>query len=432
MGANAVGHEHMRALVAKYGADMVKAVMKRQMNDAERQLRAKLRQIPDGSWSAVNYQEQSRQDDRGLYKIALTLRKQDDHLIFDFTGTDPQSGMINCTYGGMHGGVVSALLPTLCGDIPWAAGGILRCLDIVSEEGTLNNCTFPAAIGKASVASGWATIDVAMECVSKMIDTHPTYRQRTTSVCCGTWDLAVVAGLDKSGQPFAAMFTDSMGGGYGAGVDHDGVDTAGQVMIPMGKMPDVEMHEFMLPVLYLWRREECDSGGPGKFRGGLSASLCLISYETATPMTLVVSGSGKAVPMNVGLAGGYPGNTQVDLTIRHTNVMDLFAQGGMPARLEEIQGEYQFQPCEVESSIGPGDVHYMYWQAGGGYGDPLLRDPLAVQRDVEEGKVSLMAARTLYGVILDQATYMVDAAATASTREALLNQRKERAAQGAK
>ena len=74
----------------------------------------------------------------------------------------------------------------------------------------------------------------------------------------------------------------------------------------------------------------------------------------------------------------------------------------------------------------------MHWQAGGGYGDPLLRDPLAVQHDVAEGKVSLTAASTLYGVILDKTTHTVDAAATASTREAIRNQRKERAAQGAK
>lgn len=429
MGANVVGHERLRALIDKYGAGVVKAVMLRQMRDAEERVRSRLRDVEDGTWHAVSHQEQSKQGDRGVHKIELTLTKRDDHLTFDFTGTDPQAGMINCTYAGMYGGITSAMLPILCGDIPWAAGGIMRCLDIISEEGTLNNCTFPGGVGKGAVASGWATSNVAAECLSKMLDTHTEFRKRTHSVCCGTWDLCVIAGLDQRQQPFATMITDSMGGGYGAGVDHDGVDTGGLLIIPMGKMPDVEMNEFVLPMLYLWRREETDSGGPGRFRGGVAASLCFVSHDTEAPMVQIVSGSGKSVPMNRGLAGGYPGNTQVDLTVREANAKQLLAQGIIPASLEEIDGRHELKSCEEESYLAPGEAHYMFWQAGGGYGDPILRDPEAIRRDVEEFKVSLVAAHDVYGVVLDEESTQVDQGETGRLRDRIRLRRKELAGQ---
>lgn len=401
-GANVVGHERLRELITRYGADTVKSAMRRQLDDAESRLRAKLDKIEDGTWKAVSYQEQSMKDDRGIHPIVCTLTKRGTDLEFDFTGTGPQSGMINCTFTGLYGGVMSAVLPVLCGDIPWAAGGIVRCLSFVTEEGTLNNAVFPAAVGKGSVASAWATINAATECLSQMLDTSTELRKDVQSVCCGTWDLCVMAGLDQRGNPFATMITDSMGAGFGAGMDHDGTDTGGLMLIPMGKMPDVEMNEFMLPMLYLWRREETDSGGPGQFRGGVTASLCFVPHDTPVPMMQIVSGAGKSIPQNVGLAGGYPGNSQSDLAVRGANVADLFARGIIPDDLDQIDGERVTLSCEDEVLLSPGDVHYMCWQSGGGYGDPLLRDPQKVAHDVAELRVTPSTALTVYGVLLDE------------------------------
>lgn len=423
-GANMVGHERIRQLIDRYGAEIVKAVMSRQLDDAESRLRAKLAQIEDGSWKGVSYQEQSMKGDRSLHPIVCTLTKRGTDLEFDFTGTGEQSGMINCTFAGLYGGVMSAILPVLCGDIPWAAGGLRRCLTFKSEPGTLNNAIFPAGVGKGSVASAWATMNAATECLSKMLDTSITLRKEVQSVCCGTWDLCVMAGLDQRGAPFATMITDSMGGGFGAGSDHDGVDTGGLLLIPMGKMPDVEMNEFMLPMLYLWRREELDSGGPGRFRGGVTGSLCFVPHDTAVPMMQVVSGSGKAIPMNPGLAGGYPGSTQADIAIRHSNVAELFAKGMIPSSLEEIDGEVQTLACEDEALLSPGDVHYMAWQSGGGYGDPLMREPWRVAHDVAEFRVSETCARSIYGVILTP-DLRPDTVATEEHRRSLRERRRQ-------
>ena len=423
-GANMVGHERIRQLIDRYSADTVKAAMSRQLDDAENRLRAKLEKIPDGSWKAVSYQEQSMKDDRGIHPIVCTLTKTGTDLEFDFTGTGPQSGMINCTFTGLYGGVMSAVLPVLCGDIPWAAGGLRRCLTFKSEEGTLNNAIFPSGVGKGSVASAWATTNAATECLSKMLDTSAEHHGDVQSVCCGTWDLCVMAGLDQRGNPFATMITDSMGAGFGAGNDHDGVDTAGLLLIPMGKMPDVEMNEFMLPMLYLWRREEPDSGGPGQFRGGVTASLCFVPHDTQSPMMQVVSGSGKSIPMNPGLAGGYPGSTQADLAVRGSNAREILAQGRIPSSLDEIDGDKQTLACEDELLLFPDDVHYMSWQSGGGYGDPLLREPARVAHDVAEFRVSEHSAREIYGVVLGQ-DGAADQAATEQQRRELADRRRQ-------
>ncbi|MCU1605765.1 MAG: acxB [Modestobacter sp.] len=420
IGANNVAHERLRALCDKYGATTVKAVMRRTMDDAEARLRTKLRELPDGSWTSVAHQDSARSGDRGIYKIVLTLTKAEDRLTFDFTGTDPQvDGLINCTYTGLRGGIMPVVLTMLCGDIPWAPGGISRCIEIISEPGTINNCTFPAGIGKASVASGWATSNVATECLAGLLDAHPEHRKRLMSVCCGTWDFALLAGVDQRGGGFVTMLCDSMAGGLGARSDSDGVDTGGLAVIPMGRVADVEMNEFAFPMLYLWRREEADSGGPGRFRGGVGASSCFVPYDSPLGgVHLVVSAPGKALPLAAGLSGGLPAGTQHDVLMRGTDIRGQFSRGRIPTSLEEIGGSPDLLPAHHETELGADDVYYTHWQGGGGYGDPLLREPSAVATDVVAHKVSPQGAAEVYGVVLDEHGD-ADVEATAERRRAL-------------
>ncbi|HUY20475.1 MAG TPA: hydantoinase B/oxoprolinase family protein [Candidatus Binataceae bacterium] len=403
MGANNVAHERLTLLIRKYGTAVVKAVMYRVMDDAEERLRAKLRDLPDGIWHSVSYQDQAKSGDRGLYKVVLAMTKRDDRLIFDFHGTDPQVvGMINCTYAGMRAGVLAIVMMWLCGDIPWAPGGIERCLEFISEDGTLNNCTFPSGISKASVGSTWATHNATIECIAAMLDMHPTYRQNAMSICTGTWDLILLSGVDQHDNGFVTMLCDPMAGGMGARSDQDGVDTGGGPSIPMGRAADVEMNEFQFPILYLWRREEVDSGGPGRFRGGLGASSCFMIHDSSLrTMGLVVSNSGKAVPLACGSSGGYPANTSYDVAVRNSNVRELLGGRRWPRELEDLSGTFDYLPPECDTQLGWNDVYYTSWQGGGGYGDPMLRDPERVARDLAERKVSPAAARNLYGVVLD-------------------------------
>jgi N-methylhydantoinase B len=427
IGANNVGGERLHALIDQYGADTVKAVMKRMMSDAESRLRGKLASIPDGSWTATGYQDQSHEGDRGLHKITVTTTKAGDHLTFDFIGTDPQAGVINCTYAGMRGGVMLALLPILANDIPWSAGGLMRCFDLVTEEGTLNNATFPAAVGRGPIGPAWLTGSLIAECLSQMLDRDLELGRNVQATCCGTWDTAVIAGLDERGEqpaPFLSIMMEPMAGGYGARPHADGMDTGGLFCIPMGRVPDVEMTEFLYPLLTLWRREEPDSGGPGRQRGGLGASIAFTPHGTSIPMGLVLASAGKAVAQNAGLSGGHPGNSGLDVVARQSRVAEILASGRMPSSLAEVSDTLEPGQNYASSYLAPGEVFSMTWQGGGGYGDPLARDPEAVAKDVREEKITPAAAKDVYGVVLGEGG--VDPAATAAARAEAKAARRDR------
>lgn len=429
IGANTVGRNRLLEVIGQYGADTVKSVMKRMMNDAESRLRTKLAALPNGTWRATGYQDQGSVGDRALHKITVAMTKDNDHLSFDFTGTDPQAGVVNCTYAGMRGGVMLALLPILAGDIPWAAGGLMRCFDLISEEGTINNATFPAAVGRGPIGPAWLTGNLIAECLAQMLDRDIELGENVQASCCGTWDTAALAGIDERGAepaPFLDIVMEPMAGGFGARPVADGVDTGGLFCIPMGRIPDTEMTEFLYPLLTLWRREEPDSGGPGRYRGGVSASIALTPYGSSLPMGLILASAGKAVAQNGGLAGGLPGNTGVDILARETGVLESMAAGELPGDLDDLLGSREYTPNYGESCLAPGDVLYMHWQGGGGYGDPIRRDPAAVARDLANGKITVDGALVNYGVVLNDGE--VDDATTSDLRASIINQRRERSA----
>jgi N-methylhydantoinase B len=424
--ANKNAADGILRLIHRYGADTVKAVMRRMMNDAETRLRDKLRGLPDGTWSAVGYQEQSQTGDRDLHAIKVAMTKQDDRLVFDFRGTAEQTGIINCPYPGLRAGIVFTLLPLLAGDIPWAAGGLMRCFEIVTDEHTITNASFPAAVGKGPFGPAWGAGNLVAEVLANMLDAEPAHRRDVQSICNGTTDLCVVSGVDVRGgnrKGFVSPIFDVMAGGYGAQVHHDGVDSGGRLIIPSARAPDVEMTEYLYPLVALWRREQTDSGGPGRQRGGMSGSVCYVQHPDQTdPLSLVVSGTGKVANQNVGLAGGYPGNSQLDLVIRDIDLPQLAGAQTIPAGLDELGGAIEVLPCEGESALGRGDALYLHWQAGGGYGDPLLRPAESVREDVVQFRVSPSAAREVYGVALS-ADLEVDGPVTRQFRQDLRRQR---------
>jgi len=428
VGANTIGRQRLKAVIEEYGPDVVKAVMKKMMNDAEHRLRHKLLSVPDGKWTATGYQDQAFAGDRATHKVVLAMTKTGDRLLFDFTGTDPQAGVISCTLGGCRGGIMLAFLPILCGDIPWSASGLMRCFDIIAPEGTLVNATFPAAINRAPLGTGWMIGNLVAQCLSQMLERDFRFRDNVQASCCGTFDFACVAGTDerpKEPVPFLNVVMETVAGGYGARPGRDGINTGGSFCIPMGRVPDAEVTELLYPLLVLWRREEQDSGGAGRQRGGTSCAVAMTPHGTSLPAHVIMSTSGKATAQNPGLAGGYPGNLGHDVIVQGAAVDAMLARGVIPTDLGELAGEADATQCFATSMLSPGDVLYMNCQGGGGYGDPLLRDPELVARDIGDGLISMAAARDIYGVLFD-AEGRVDAPATDRLRQGMRQARLDR------
>jgi N-methylhydantoinase B len=411
------GRQHVLELIEAWGRDTVGSALRQSIDYAAERLRARLRELPDGTWREVQYIDHDGHAPK-IYRIVCTLTKTGDRLTFDFTGTSPNApGLINCTYSGLQAAVLSAVYINLCWDIPWNQG-VRSCLEIKSEVGTVNNCAFPAPCAMATISAVIVTIDACWRGLSQMLLASDQYRDQAMAVWSGTSMAPIFAGTSQHGFPFAATEMSHFGGGGGARTYADGVDTAGIVFNTTPNMPNIEDQEAEYPVLYLFRRHLQDSGGPGRFRGGRSGELAYTVYDSPDDrLEGLFAGTGAEMPNAIGLNGGMPGAAIRVARVRQTRVADLIERGGkLPASLDEVEGELETLSCKhTRSPIARGDVWYHSWQAGGGYGDPLLRTPESVATDVERGAVSEAAARDIYGVVIG-AGGRLDAGATEKRR----------------
>jgi N-methylhydantoinase B len=214
-------------------------------------------------------------------------------------------------------------------------------------------------------------------------------------------------------------------GAIGAFSFRDGIATGGQVRSPICRIGNVEHNEQSFPLLILHRKENTDSGGAGKYRGGNSASVAFIPHGT-THITQDTESSGAAIPTAPGLAGGYPANTNYYRFKRNTDVLQRFARRRIPASMDEVEGrEELLQLRQIDIHQGPSDVYEVAFAAGAGYGDPLERDPEAVRRDVYLEDISPRAAREIFCVVLqgEGEDLRVDVEATTELRRRALVER---------
>ncbi len=419
--SNNVAKQRLHELVDRYGAKTVSSVMKKQMDYAEERFRERLEEIPDGTWRCETYQEVAKTGDRGVHKTILSLTKKGDRLSFDFTGTDPNVGMINSTRAGAVGGSMVAILPQLCFDIPWALGGLHRAIDYETPMGTIVNAEFPLGVSMGSISGTWSVTNASNVCIAKMLSSVPELQDRLLAGCVGSWTTVITSGLDNNEQPFVTMIMDCMAGGWGARSFDDGIDTAGLMAAITGQCPNVETNEGLYPLLYLYRRETKDSGGPGEFRGGMGATSCWVPHRAdGEGLNLVLATFGQAFPTALGIDGGYPANTSMFKMVRDSNVHEILSSGKVPLSLDELDGEFELLPEKCETEEGPTDVFEHTWSGGGGFGDPLDRDPERVAHDVVHDAVSQEAAFDIYGVVVNGE---LDKEATERQRKLLRDER---------
>jgi N-methylhydantoinase B len=419
--SNNVAKDRLTEQIDRYGADTVKRVMKETISYAEESLRNRLRDLPDGVWRHVDYQEVSKTGDRGVYKAGIDLGKRDDRLLFTVTG-DPPAGMFNCSYPAMRGGFVAAVLPMLCHDMPWALGGIYKVIEIDVEENIIINADFPAGTSMGATSGAWQASNLATKAIANMLSASDEHDEDLFAGNCGSWATINMMGVDQHGDPFVTMLMDSMAGGWGARATSDGVDTGGLLSTPRGQAPNVESNELSFPMLYLSRREEPDSGGPGEYRGGTGASICWKPHDTEAPITNVVSVFGAAMPTSAGIAGGYPSNAVRYEMIRGSDVGDWLDDDRIPPEKDALDGDVEVMPPKYQTQQASDDVYYCLWQGGGGFGDPIDREPGRVADDVRNDYVSQEVARETYGVVLDD-DGSVDADATEDRREEIRRHR---------
>jgi N-methylhydantoinase B len=417
-----VGIRRLHELCERYGVDGVRSTMQGILDHSEQRFAEKLAELPDGTWSQTQYIDHDGHEPN-IYRIRCELRKHGDRLVVDFTGSSENArGIINATYAGLSAAVLSSAYINLAHDLPWNSG-VRRRIDILSSPGTVNNAAYPAPCTMATISATIVTIDAVWLCMAQML-LEGDRAVEAMANWSGSSMAPIFAGITRDGEPFAHTEMSHFGGGGGARTYRDGVDTAGIVFNTTPNIPNIEVNEQDFPVLYLMRRHLIDSGGPGTFRGGLSAELAYIAHKAPAPMESLFAGTGCYMPNAMGLRGGLPGAAVRVMRVRDSDVRQRLKRGErLPATLEEAGGMLEMlEPKHPRSPFGDDDIWYHSWQAGGGYGDPLLRDPDLVARDVRERAVSADAARDIYGVVLGDGG-AVDASGTVARRGELRRER---------
>jgi N-methylhydantoinase B len=328
--------------------------------------------------------------ERKLLKYVLVMTKRGDRLTFDFTGTSPQQmGPANATLINTEDyGIAFQLLYQIdpSADLNEGFRGVA---ELIAPLGTLVNPVSPAPVSAGVVLGG-----VAIQgCLCKLLDCSEDYRHGSG----GLWRtlaslMVMMGGVNQFGERFSYSILDSDGHGCGARTYADGVDTGGDFLPTIG-LSNVEFHEANNPLLFTYRRQAVDTGGPGRYRGGVGLEELWRPYKTDR-LDLTITAHGTEPPTSPGMGGGMPGALNRAFQVKGEAV------GGFDTPVDGAPGMSRLPAAVTGLRLGPDSGLYIGTYGGGGYGDPLDRPAAEVVADVTVGLVSAEAARDIYGVVL--------------------------------
>jgi len=369
------GENKVHEMIEKFGINTFREGMYQLIDYAEERVRSIISRIPDGEYFFADYMDDDVVSDMPI-RIAINMKVREDEIVLDFTGSDPQ---LLCSMNVPTGGKPNHVLPaialfyyfmTVDPQIP-LNGGVMRPISSVLPRGTMLNPEFPAAVGMRS-----ATVpriqDVTLGCLMKVVP------DQVPACPSGHVTIIVVSLQDpKTGKRFVSVINPMIGGG-GASCSHDGSNAAGGFFTFLCNTP-VETNEAEVPISILRYELITDSGGAGKYRGGLGVRLDMIVPQPNASITARNRDRSRFRPW--GVRGG-----------KAASPSRFVLNPGTPK--ERDLGDLDVVKLE------PGDIVSIWAPGGGGYGSPLDRDPQAVLRDTQAQYISLSAAREQYGVII--------------------------------
>jgi N-methylhydantoinase B len=417
--------QQLKEVCAQFGAPTVKAAMARILSSAQQSMQDKLTRIPDGRWSEVRYFDERMPGDRETHRMQVNITKQGDRIIIDNLGTDPQvEGPLNFVYAAFSGQFLGVVAVTMLYEQMFSVGGAERQIDFRPTPGLMTCADYPAAVS-GGVMSVVVHTNALMQVIARMLACDPELKDDVLASGPG-WPLLVLAGSDDSGNQFGTAMMDAVAMGSGARSTRDGVDTGGATWSPLMKLLNVEDVEQFYPVVYLYRQELQDSSGAGRYRGGVGMKFAFTPYR-AKEITAITNTGGMDVSTHaaMGLFGGYPSPTCRYVVRKDTNLTEVFGQRQIPLDVESLGSaeDILLRGKSNGTVLLPGDVVEATFSGGGGYGDPLQREPQLVARDVALGYVSVGAADQVYGVVAD-ADGTLDDAGTQARREAIREERR--------
>jgi N-methylhydantoinase B len=365
----------LRRLAERYGRVEIKHAMYATLDRTAALARAVLSQIPHGSYTFTEYFEDDYISDLPLRVVVNLTARGDGTVELDYTGSDPQvRAALNLPTGNMNHhpflamSVVNYVVTK--SEAIHINAGILRCIDLVLPEASVVNASFPAACGMR-FTTAMRVHDLILGALNKAMP---------GAVPVAGSGVLVVTYISTSelGGAGRVVVANPVSGGSGASGERDGISGAEMSVAFLRNVP-VEVLEAEAPVVVRRFGLAPDSEGPGKFRGGFGVAYDL---EIRHPSAVVVMrGKDRQRFCAWGAAGGHAGTTSGNIGRRQA------------AEAHDIGKRTVYRP-EL------GELIQLWGGGGGGFGDPLERDPELVLADVAAGLVSPERARDVYGVVI--------------------------------
>ena len=387
--ANHVCSEKICKMLDEYEMNGLDDLAEEIIGRTEKSMRDAIQDVPDGTYEAEGVIEQIKGKDDLLVKVAVRVRGND--LMVDLSGSSPQVDWGgNVVYNFSYAYVFMAIKSMLDPDLP-NNEGCARPITMKAPEGSVVNCRFPAAVA-ARMQIGHFLTEIVYRALANALP------ERVIAGSGGTpATMNVLYGKRNDGTPWHSVRI--RGGGMGAGSRADGNYV--YIFPANGANTPVEIFESDTPLLVEKREFIIDSGGPGRTKGGLGRRMILRipddEYAPIPPVSMGIQSGRYRYPPK-GLFGGKDGAGARYL---------VNGESGNPYAL---------------TLLSPGDIVTMDAAGGGGFGDPLERDPKLVRNDVEDEYVSVEHAREDYGVVMDPQTMKVDPDASEKLRAALKRQ----------
>jgi N-methylhydantoinase B len=399
--ATQVCEREILRLVAKYGVDTIKLGMAAVQDYVERAMRQRIAALPDGEWETQDFIDQDPAGEEGLIPIKVKLTIRGDRVSYDFSGSHATIGSIYNSAFGSTFSAVAAGMKTFFPDLPLNSG-FYRLFDIVAPEGSIVDARWPVAV-TGFLMPFEKIMNAIYEMWSKILPERAI-------ACAFNLEYLLTGGRDaRSPEKPIFMFYDWLPGGWGGRNGRDGCNVT-TACFGTGLMAQpVEGQERANPMMTTRFEVLTDSAGPGKWRGGAGVQKTSVMLEAENTVISYICDRERAVVW--GIEGGLPSMPH-GLTLRRHG-------SDKPEWLGSVFSNV---------AIGQDDEFGRPTAGGGGFGDPLERDPERVLQDVIDDYVSVERAALDYGVVItpvdpEICEYEIDAEATKKQRERIRAER---------
>ena len=361
--ANETARERVHELVDRYGVEELSEAFDEVQDYSERRMRAELEEFPDSTYSFEDVLDDDGRGNTDL-RVCASVTVDGDSVHVDFDGTaDQTEGPVNAVLAVTSSATYYAIRCVTDPDIP-PNHGCYRPIEVEAPDGTVVNPNPPAAVVGGNLETSQRVTDAVLGAFAAAAP------ERAVAAGQGTMNNVTFGGADESGDPFA--FYETQAGGFGAHAAGDGMDAVHVHMSNTLNTP-AEVLETAYPLRVRRYALRPDTGGAGRFRGGLGVRRD-IEVRTDAVCSLLADRQRNAP---YGLAGGSDGAT------------------GATYRLDD--GGRTRIDAKSTHELEAGDVISLRTPGGGGYGTPAERDAEDIERDLRLGKLSEAAARAEYG-----------------------------------